>query len=59
VFYISSTTNSDGIGGGDVWGGVIKTQFNFWSGLITSFASHFSHTFKAPPLEGLFFNHVS
>nr|WP_255120856.1 iron uptake porin [Synechococcus lacustris] len=29
VFYISSTTNSDGIGGGDVWGGVIKTQFNF------------------------------
>jgi hypothetical protein len=29
IFYISSTTNSDGIGGGDVWGGVIKTQFNF------------------------------
>lgn len=29
IFYISSTTNSDGIGGGDTWGGVIKTQFNF------------------------------
>jgi hypothetical protein len=29
VFYISGTSNSDGIGGGDVWGGVIKTQFNF------------------------------
>ena len=29
IFYISSTTNSDGNGGGDTWGGVIKTQFNF------------------------------
>jgi len=29
VFYISGTSNSDGIGGGDVWGGVVKTQFNF------------------------------
>ncbi|MDA0290808.1 MAG: iron uptake porin, partial [Cyanobacteria bacterium] len=29
IFYISSNTNSDGIGGGDIWGGVIKTQFKF------------------------------
>jgi len=29
VFYISGLSNSDGIGGGDVWGGVVKTQFNF------------------------------
>ncbi len=29
VFYISGSSNSDGIGGGDVWGGVVKTQFNF------------------------------
>ena len=29
VFYISGISNSDGIGGGDVWGGVVKAQFNF------------------------------
>lgn len=29
VFYISGVSNSDGIGGGDIWGGVLKTQFNF------------------------------
>ena len=29
VFYISGSQNSDGIGGGNVWGGVVKTQFNF------------------------------
>ena len=29
VFYISGVANSDGIGAGSSWGGVIKTQFNF------------------------------
>jgi len=29
AFFISSTVNTDGIGGGNVWGGVVKTQFNF------------------------------
>jgi len=29
AFFISSAVNNDGIGGGNVWGGVIKTQFNF------------------------------
>jgi hypothetical protein len=29
VFFISGVSNSDGIGGGDIWGGVVKTQFNF------------------------------
>ena len=29
AFFISSAVNNDGIGGGNVWGGVIRTQFNF------------------------------
>jgi len=29
AFFISSTGNTDGIGGGNVWGGVVKTQLNF------------------------------
>lgn len=29
VFYISATANSDGLGSGSSWGGLIKTQFNF------------------------------
>jgi len=29
VFYISGTKNSDGIGGGAAWGGVIKSEFKF------------------------------